>query len=192
MLAWKDGQRAEISNFDYKMRLKLMGDEWDNWEDTEKYITAFSKVVALNSKSLWNIQAPAEDDEVDESKNVNQQYAKQITSLNETLQKEQTTLVDELTKQVERIDSIKKNININQRFRFVNDLFEGDGEHFNKIIEQIDHCTNYHEAVNALDGCSQNYKWDQQNQAVIELFDLVSKRFIEQGPAFDERPTSAK
>ena len=190
---WIEKPQPEISKSDYWKRLNVVAEEWELWEDTPDYINAFSKVVALNTKTLWN-QPVKEDTDIQPAvNNVNQQFAREVTSLNDTLQKHQNTLVDELTKKVEKIDSLNKSLNINQKFRFTNELFGGDSKEFELVIQKVDEAISYDQAIEELNGgASLRSQWNDQDQVVQEFLSLISKRFNEPGPAFGERPSSAK
>mgnify|MGYP001811766340 FL=1 len=190
---WIEKQQPEISKSDYWKRLNHVVNEWELWEDTKDYASAFSKVVALNTKALWDQPVQEEEDNQSTVNNVNQRFAREVTSLNDTLQNHQNTLVDELTKKVEKIDNLNKSLNINQKFRFTNELFGGDKNEFESVVKKVDECLNYDQAIKELDGgASLRSQWDEQNQVVQEFLTLISKRFSAPGPAFGERPSSAK
>ena len=192
---WKKENKSEIKFSEYKSELRRLGAQWDQeWESTENYEATFSKVVALHVQTIWKQEREFEPD-VDKGipNNVNQRFARKVVSLNETLQKEQTTLADHLNKNAEHVDNIRKRLNINQKFKFINELYGGNSNEFNQVIDKIDRCKNYQEAIQALDDHSTlRSEWDMENLAVKELFDLVSKRFSEPGPAFGGRPFSTK
>ena len=191
---WVDSKEPEIARSAYWSRLTSIVNDWEDWEPTDDYASAFSKIVALNTQNLCKdaqkfktepTNAPVE--------NLNQGFAKEVVSLNDTLQKRQNTLVDELTKQVESIENIKQSLNINQKFRFVNELFAGNANEFDEVINKVDNCSSYLEATKILEtGASQRTQWDDDNQVVIEFFELLSKRFNAPGPAFGERPSSTR
>ena len=190
---WIDEQKVEITKSDYWSRLNVIVEDWVHWESNKDYETAFSKVVALNTKTLWNQQAKASTDNLETMDNVNQRFAREVISLNDTLQTDQNLLVDELTKKVDRIESLEKSLNINQKFRFANELFGGDSNEFNEVIKQVDQCSSYHEAIQALENRDAlRSQWDEEDQVVIEFLQLLSKRFSAPGPAFGERPSSTR
>jgi hypothetical protein len=186
---------GEMGISQFAISLESLFREWSgNWESGETYIFAFSKVVALHEKSLWKDESePDLQDGINNVANINQQFAKEIRSLNDTLQSSQTTLADRLNEKAEKIINIKKSLNINQKFRFINELYGGDSNEFNAVVDQIDQCQSHQQAMDVLDGkSSRRSQWDMENEAVKEFLGLVSKRFNEQGPAFDGHPSSAK
>jgi|GEM_PF-809885 len=187
----KHQEEMELSQFRYN--LKNLCKEWQgNWESEEPYIFAFSKVVALHQKSLWKDELESVYKE-ENPKNINQRFTKDTRSLNDSLQTSQTTLADRLNENVDKLNNIRKSLNINQKFRFINELYGGDSTEFNVVLDQIDQCENYRQAMDILNGKSSlRSQWDMENEAVKEFLSLVSRRFSEPGPAFDEHPFSAK
>ena len=186
-------QIHETEHSKFQENLRNLCVQWDGqWETTDQYTLSFSKVVALNTKSLWNsIPEPKPEDTSKIPDSINQRFAKEIRSLNDSLQKDQTTLVDKLNEKVDRIENIRKSLNINQKFRLINDLFDGNTDDFNQVLDQIDQCTDYQQALKTLDGDStRRSKWDMENETVKEFMGLLARRFNEPGPAFDERPSS--
>jgi hypothetical protein len=192
---WEEEGLNEVTLQVYHEGLKSLSLDWsESWESTEDYEVSFSKVVALRTQSIWKTPVKAQSQEKKEiTKNVNQQFAREIVSLNDTLQKDQTTLADQLNKEAENINNLKQSLNINQKFRFVNEIYDGDTNEFDKILDKIDSCKDYQEAMLTLEN-NTNFKTERnmKNQAVKELIDLVSKRFSEPGPAFGGRPFSTK
>lgn len=192
---WEAENKTEIKLSEYNNGLQRLSSQWDQkWESTEDYEVAFSKVVALHPQTIWKQKIQSESKEYKQiQNNVNQQFAREIVSLNDTLQKEHTTLADQLNKNIQQVDNIKKSLNINQKFRFVNELYGGNSDEFNQVLEMMDQCNNYREAIQILDNNSSlRSEWNMENPAVKELLDLVSKRFSESGPAFGGRPFSIK
>lgn len=186
----------EIEPWRLRDRLKGLSREWENrWEPVDSYAKAFSKVVALHSQSLWQSNQISTAEEQDESltKNVNQQYTKEVLSLNDKLHTKQVTLADKLNEKVDKVENLRKSLNINQKFRFINELYGGNSNEFNSVLDKIDQCGNYQEAISILNAhSSRRSQWDMEDEVVIELMVLVSRRFSEPGPAFDARPSSAE
>ncbi len=152
--------------------------QWQNqWDSVDVNVEAFSKVIAMQVSNLWKKEAvPVAPKENGSTKNVNERYAKKVVSLNDKLQKDQNTLADQhLNKKVQ---NIKESLTINQKFMFVNELFAGDSQEFGTVLEKIEKCGTYIEAVKIIDdNSSGRSQWDMESTAVKELLDLVSRRF---------------
>ena len=71
----------------------------------------------------------------------------------------------------------KLNININDKFRFINELFSGNANEYQMAIEQLNATTNIHEANVFLNGLKDIYAWKEDNELVKSLMSLVVKRF---------------
>ncbi len=76
------------------------------------------------------------------------------------------------------LEGIRKSITINQRFMFEKDLFKGDKNEFEMVINYLDNCQSRQEA---LDFVNDNYatkkKWDLEKEEVVEFFEIINKRF---------------
>lgn len=172
----KNDEGISVSFYHQLLTSKL--DSWkDNWEPVDPYAEEFSKIVSLQMPSLWSSEtAESRTDANGTSRNVNDQYSKPVVSLNDKLQKDQSTLADEhLNKKVE---NIQQSLTINQKFMFVNELYGGNSEEFRIVLDKIEGCNTYGEAVRILDEhSSERSKWDMESLAVKELMDLVSRRF---------------
>lgn len=71
------------------------------------------------------------------------------------------------------VDSIKSAIGINDRYQYIRELFEGNGETFSKAVTELDNMNTIQEAVTYL---QQNYKW-KKNDTSLKFVNLVKRRF---------------
>ena len=78
---------------------------------------------------------------------------------------------------VEKASFPKLNININDKFRFINELFSGNANEYQIAIDQLNATTNMHEATVFLNGLKDIYSWKEENELVKNLMSLVAKRF---------------
>lgn len=72
----------------------------------------------------------------------------------------------------------KVSININDKFRFINDLFKANANEYNIAIEQINAVNSLEEANAYLKGLKGIYQWDEENEMVKKLITLTQKRFV--------------
>ncbi|CAN5135120.1 hypothetical protein BH23BAC1_BH23BAC1_00500 [soil metagenome] len=159
-------------------------------EDYKEYLEKFSETIPL---SLDMIFMEAESENVDEDfnflkskkelkeeplKNLNANFFKEHLTLNEKFNTNtKPTLADILQKK--KIDNIKKNISINQRFMFINELFDGKVDEFNKAVDELEVCTDYDEALKLLNNkYHKKYKWEKESEEVNEFLGIVAKKFI--------------
>ena len=68
-------------------------------------------------------------------------------------------------------------IGINDKFRFMNELFSQNSTEYNIAIEQINNVNNWGEAEIYLNSLKAVYEWDEKNEAVLAFFAAVKKRF---------------
>ncbi|TVQ18909.1 MAG: hypothetical protein EA361_01080 [Bacteroidetes bacterium] len=83
--------------------------------------------------------------------------------------------------QYKPVTSIKEAIGINEKFLFVNELFNGDLNAYNEAVTQLNSCPSIHEAFELLNKLTIEFQWDGQRSAeTIERFaDLVQRRHMQ-------------
>ena len=73
---------------------------------------------------------------------------------------------------------IVKEIRLNQKFLFMNDLFEGEKMLYDKTIDKINTCETLLEASLFLkEEIEETYNWDSESPTVIQFKELVSRKF---------------
>jgi hypothetical protein len=69
-------------------------------------------------------------------------------------------------------------IGINDRFRFVNDLFSGDGNVFVQAVHHLNHCTGYDDAVGWLENhLKSSGNWHPEHPSLQEFLQLLERRY---------------
>jgi hypothetical protein len=76
------------------------------------------------------------------------------------------------------IDSIKRNIGINDRFLIIRELMNGDNEGFNQIIQKLDDCTNFNTAFTHI---QTRFPDHLEHEGVKILINLSRRKFISSG-----------
>jgi len=80
--------------------------------------------------------------------------------------------------QSKKIESIKYHLSINQKFMFINQLFAGKVEDFNKVVDFLDNCPSQAEAINFINN---NYLkkniWKKDSTEVKEFIEVVAKKY---------------
>jgi hypothetical protein len=80
--------------------------------------------------------------------------------------------------QKRKIDTIKGNISLNQKFLFINNLFGSDAEVFDNAVKELEACNSFSEAKDQmLKNYLPKYKWDLNSPEAEEFFDLLKRRF---------------
>ncbi|MCY7358893.1 MAG: hypothetical protein LH609_15830 [Rudanella sp.] len=76
------------------------------------------------------------------------------------------------------IESIGKSISLNQKFRFINQLFSGISTSYAQAIEELDQMENYGQALDLISyRYASQYLWDMSSDEVSELVEILKRRF---------------
>jgi hypothetical protein len=73
------------------------------------------------------------------------------------------------------ISNIAASIGVNDKFKLIRDLFNGDAETYRKTIEILNNSTNFNDAFNYI---TTNFNWDMEDESVQFILDLVRRKFI--------------
>jgi len=73
------------------------------------------------------------------------------------------------------ISDIGTSLGLNDRFKLINELFNGDKDSYQQTINILDSANNFNEAFNYI---SSSYDWDMEDDSVLMLLDLVRRKFI--------------
>lgn len=68
-------------------------------------------------------------------------------------------------------------ININDKFRLINELFSSNANEYSIAIEQLNNVSTREEADTYLKGLKNIYHWDEENEMVKRLIAMNQKRF---------------
>ncbi len=119
----------------------------------------------------------------------------QTTSLFDTVMtvagqyQEQPTLHDKISRnktdsslgkklQHKPVEDLKKSIGINEKFSFINELFDGDLNTYNSVIDTLNKCNNLEEARQlVMEQYASKFAWDRNGKAFSSLSDLLERRF---------------
>ncbi len=77
----------------------------------------------------------------------------------------------------ERIENLKSAISINEKFIFINELFEGNLREYNETIETLNGFKNLEQAADFLDLMRKKNFWDTGSNAFKKLKELLERRF---------------
>ena len=105
----------------------------------------------------------------------------QAPTLNDTLRatssSEPATVAETFTRTP--IESVGRSISLNQKFRFINQLFNGNSSAYNQAIEEIDTLDNYGQALDLISyRYASQYLWDMSSDEVSELVEILKRRFV--------------
>lgn len=80
--------------------------------------------------------------------------------------------------QHKKIADLKSVIGINEKFQFINELFEGSMNEYNVALDQINNFSSLDEAITYLANLKEVYKWNSDNPIAANLQELVERRFF--------------
>lgn len=143
-------------------------------------ITITSQEESDSQEEINNEFEPIEEDvEIDSaSKNVNQQYEGDIKTLNQQYEEKEKSETIAAALETKSLSNLKNNININQRYMFVNDLFEGNDSDYEVAMDAVEDCDSFDSSVELLvQNYAKKYEWDMNSDEVKELLKVIFKRF---------------
>ncbi|CAD5268428.1 MULTISPECIES: hypothetical protein [unclassified Imperialibacter] len=119
----------------------------------------------------------SDDDAEPDAAPLNKQFSSEKTPLHEQLKADQRPSLAEVH-QSQKIDSIAGSITVNQRYMFVNELFDGDSDVFLAAMKKVEGCDSFDDAVELLiQTYSKKLEWDMNAPEVKELLKIVFKKF---------------
>ena len=76
------------------------------------------------------------------------------------------------------VETVARSISLNQKFRFINQLFNGNTNAYNQAIDEIDSLDNYGQALDLISyRYASQYLWDMSSDEVSELVEILKRRF---------------
>ncbi len=76
------------------------------------------------------------------------------------------------------IETVGRSISLNQKFRFINQLFSGNTAAYNQAVAELDTLNNYGQALDLIQyRYASQYSWDMNSDEVNELIDILKRRF---------------
>lgn len=153
-------------------------------EDFDAYQQAFSNVLTLDLNEVYSVADTvmkdiSEDDYKGDTGNINEKFKTENQTLLDTLGTEKKEAIIDIHEK-KPIKGIRKSITINQRFMFENDLFNGDKDEFDMVVNYLDNCTSNQEAMEFVnENYVQKKNWDLKKEEVIEFFSVINTYFPE-------------
>lgn len=76
------------------------------------------------------------------------------------------------------IKDLKSSIGINEKFLFINALFNGSMQDYAAAITELNQFNNYEEALKFIDILKFKYNWDTNSDAYHKIMDFVRRRYL--------------
>ncbi len=91
--------------------------------------------------------------------------------------KEDTSLAERLKHTP--ISDLKTAIGVNEKFQYINELFNGNYEDFNASLDLLNKCRSFTDAeIFIAENLFDKYNWQIDNKSVATFMDLVERRFL--------------
>lgn len=76
-----------------------------------------------------------------------------------------------------KLDSLIGAFGLNEKLRFINDLFDGSSEKFSDAIKALDAQNDLNAAKRKVEEYAQNHEWDPEEEVVIDFVNYVNRRY---------------
>ena len=88
-------------------------------------------------------------------------------------EKETTENINPIKLKPQNITKLSDGLTLNDRYLFANELFKKDMNAFNTLVQSIDDCASYDEAISIISAMN----WELDNEHAIAFTNLVERRF---------------
>mgnify|MGYP006299251037 FL=1 len=76
----------------------------------------------------------------------------------------------------DKLSDLKKAIGINDKFFFINELFEGDLNEYNKAIDKFNEIATEEEILDFFESQVKTRSWNRDSEACIKLKDIIGRK----------------
>lgn len=119
-----------------------------------------------------------EEATVKDNNSINAQYAEEVQTLNQRFEEPVHSNTVAAINESKPISDLKNNININQKYMFVHDLFEGNEQEYEDALDEVELTGSFDASVQLLvQRYAKKYTWDMNSEEIKELLKVVFKRF---------------
>lgn len=77
-----------------------------------------------------------------------------------------------------KLNSLIGSFGLNERLRFINDLFDGDSDQFGEAIKQLDSRNDLIEAKETINYFAKNNEWEADDESVVDFLLLIQRRYV--------------
>jgi hypothetical protein len=140
--------------------------------EPEPVLVAPEPVYATNGYANGHVVAPVAP------ATLNEQFHTEQPTMNQLLAKDapNETLADKFQKKP--VESIHQSISLNQKFTFINQLFNGDSVAYHIAVDDLEHCRSFSEAKELMNRVyGPKYHWRMNPDEADEFYEIVQRRF---------------
>jgi hypothetical protein len=126
-------------------------------------------------EEIWQ-QATTKVPQAPVVRELNERIAQRTVALNEVFSKRDTELVEVLSQP--RIADLRKAISINDKYQYIDSLFRGDEDMFERSLKTLNNFSSYPEAQYWMQReLTIKLGWNDQDDLVQRFCQLVARRF---------------
>ena len=153
-------KKVSVSNWEISDKVEEVSDEEELDEEE------LTDDISPKSKEIITNIDPDDEDEEDDEDSLNARF------------EDPTSPASIAEAHENQVDSMMNAISLNQRFMFINELFDGDPEVFKESVDMVDECGSFDESVEKLvQNYARDYHWDMNSEEVKELLKIIFRRF---------------
>lgn len=169
-------QDADASGADAWMKALEPLDNQSGQRSSEVQASPMQKsdLESSNAKPMASAKSPVQSGSMVE---VNQVIAIPAASLNDTLRQDESDLAHHLRPEV--LLDLRQAVGINDRFRYISELFQGDAALFDQAIGVLNDISDFTEAIEWIDRfllVARN--WNPEDALVRQFYGLLRSRFV--------------
>jgi hypothetical protein len=112
------------------------------------------------------------------SETLGEHFAHRIPSLNDQLSRkkgEDRSIGGR--KQRDQINDLTKSIDLNLKFTFVRELFNGNAKLLTEELNNLNDCARLESALSLFEEMKRRYRWKEEVEAVQQLYELILRKF---------------
>ncbi|TAE76246.1 MAG: hypothetical protein EAZ85_00540 [Bacteroidetes bacterium] len=81
--------------------------------------------------------------------------------------------------QQSKIQNLRQAIALNEKFLYINQLFDGNSLAFNDALDKLENCQNLKEALLLIEQkYAKNYQWNKEKEETKQFLDVIERRFL--------------
>lgn len=77
----------------------------------------------------------------------------------------------------QKLDTLVGAFGLNQKLRYINDLFDGSSEAFGDTIKMLDNLESLAQAKEKVGEIATDYEWDAEEESVVEFITILKRRY---------------
>lgn len=128
--------------------------------------------------SYYSPKPPVHQPDLFGSGSLSDKYKTEAPSINDkiTTGKPDHTLADKMN--LVPISDIKSAIGINEKFQFINELFDGSSQQYNEAIALLNSCTGSDSAHALFHDFQLRHNWDSENKVLLKFREYMERRHL--------------